>query len=108
MCCTHLPRGTGPEDLQGVATFTDVEVKASKREYNDAVLAPQRAVLKALYDLRETRKELSHERQKLWHVAMEPMIKEQAKEDQKNFAKSALGGLNIIHHHAEEEPDPAP
>jgi len=104
MCCTHLPRGTGPKDRQEVATFSDIEVKQCKREYNDAVLEPQRTVLKALYDLRETRRELASSRHKLWTVAMEPLLKQQAAEAQAAAAKSVLGGLNLLHHAPVEEP----
>jgi hypothetical protein len=106
MCCLHLPRGTGTLDRQGVATFSDVEVKQCKREYNDAVMEPQRMVLKALFDLRETRKELSSSRHNLWHVSMEPILRQKALEEKNNIAKNALGGLNLhIHEDHDEAPD---
>jgi len=55
MVALHLPKGTGPEDLQGVSTFSDNDVKQCKRVYNDDVLEPQRRVLKAVEDLKEQR-----------------------------------------------------
>merc|ERR1711908_207217 len=108
MCCLHLPRGTGPLDRQGVATFSDVEVKHCRREYNDAVSEPQRAVQKDLYDLREIRKDLASSRQKLWHVAVEPLMRQKAQDAQvADFAKS-LGGLHIHKEdHFDEEESPA-
>lgn len=104
MCCTHLPRGTGPKDRQEVSTFSDIEVKQCRKEYNDAVMEPQRTVLKALYDLRETRKELATSRHKLWTVAMEPLLKQQAAEAQAAVANSSFGGLNLLHRAPVEEP----
>jgi len=95
MCCMHLPTGTGPKDRQEVATFSDNEVKQCKREYTDAVSDKQRVVEKALYDLKMTRNELWKSRQKLWHVAMEPQLKAQALEEQKNVAKNMGLGLGI-------------
>lgn len=99
MCAMHLPKGTGPKDRQEVSTFSDAEVKQCKREYQDAVLDPQRTVQKALYDLRETRRDLSNYRHKLWTVAMEPILRQQALEEKNNVAKCAFGGLNLGIHH---------
>jgi len=106
MCCMHLPKGTGPKDRQEVATFSDNEVKQCKREYTDAVSDKQRVVEKALYDLKMTRNELWKSRTKLWHVAMEPQLKAQALEEQKNVAKNmGLGlGMGKKADLAEEEP----
>lgn len=106
MCCLHLPRGTGPEDRTGVPTFSETEVKQCRREYSDAVMEPQRTVLKDLFELREIRKELSTSRHKLWTVAMEPYIRQQALEEQKTVAKSALGGLNLHIHDKTNDPVP--
>jgi hypothetical protein len=110
MCCSHLPRGTGPLERQGVATFSDVEVKQCRREYTDAVMQPQRNVIKALFEMHKTRRELSSAKHDLWHVSEEPILKQKALEAQTNFAKSALGGLNILHHETlddEQEPPKA-
>jgi hypothetical protein len=105
MCCLHLPRGSGPKDRQEVSTFSEAEVKQCRREYQDAVQEPQREVEKALYELRETRKELANSRHKLWSVAMEPVLRQQALEEQKNIAKSM--GLNLGLGKKEEKPEAA-
>lgn len=103
ICCSHLPRGTGPRDRQDVATFSDAEVKACRRKYKDAVMEPQRRVLKGLFDLRETRKELSNVKHKLHVVAMEPFLRQQALEEKNNIAKNMFGGMNLGMTHKPEE-----
>jgi len=105
ICCFHIPKGTGPRDRQDVATFSEAEVKACKREYKDAVMEPQRRVLKGLFDLRETRKELANVKHKLHVVAMEPFLRQQALEEKNNIAKNMFGGMNLgmTHKPVEEE-----
>jgi hypothetical protein len=98
MCCPHLPKGTGPKDRQDVPTFSDAELKQCKLKYKDAVMEPQRVVLKALYDLRETRRTLSASRHQLYAVAVEPFLKQEAIESQAACAKSMLGGLHLVRH----------
>lgn len=107
MCCLHLPKGTGPLDRQGVSTFSESEVKQCKREYSDAVMEPQRTVLKDLFELREIRKELSTSRHKLFAVALEPYQRQQELENQKNFAQSLGLGLHL-HHEDLADIAPAP
>jgi len=94
MVALHLPRGTGPKDRQDVPTFSEAEVKMCKRGYSDEVLEPQRTIQKALYDLRESRRVLQTSRQKLWTVAMEPIIRHQQQEER----KAALGSFNLLGH----------
>jgi len=103
MCSFHLPKGTGPKDRQEVSTFSDTEVKQCRRDYMDAVKVPQCVILKELFELRELRKELSVSRQKLWHVAMEPQLKQQALDEQKNIAKNMGLGLKLHHEEPEKE-----
>merc|ERR1719502_1819322 len=55
MVCYHLPKGTGPLERQGVSTFSENEVKQSRAKFQEAVMEPQRAILKNLFELRETR-----------------------------------------------------
>jgi hypothetical protein len=94
MCCLHLPKGTGPADRQGVATFSEQEVKQCKREYSDAVMEPQRTVLKDLFELREIRKDLSTSRHKLFNM-IEPKMREQLFQEQKASFAMSLGGLGL-------------
>jgi hypothetical protein len=107
MVALHLPRGSGPADRQDVKTFSQAEVKFVKRTYQDAVLEPQRKILKDLYSLREHRKTLTTSRQKLFAVSMEPYLRQKAKEDAKKFANAfGEGGLHLgLHKKTESEAD---
>jgi hypothetical protein len=102
MVALHLPHGTGSEDMQGVKLFSDLDVKQVRRGYNDAVNEPQRNITKAIEDLREQRHELHASRTHLFHVAVEPHLKQQkADQAKKNFGGLSLG---LHHHHDDEEP----
>jgi hypothetical protein len=88
MVALHLPRGSGPEDLQGVSTFSHNEVNECKRVYSDAVIGPQRDITKAIDDLRKHRKVIQTSRQKL-HAVCDKELKELKKAD----VKAGFGGL---------------
>jgi len=91
MLALHLPKGSGPEDLQGVPTFSHNEVNHCKLIYRDAVSEAERTSQKAIYDLRDHRHTLQKSRHNLYHVAIEPMEKEQAK----LAVKSGFCGLGL-------------
>ena len=91
----HLPRGTGPKDLEDVHTFSSTEVKLCKKTYNDEVNDPVRNIQKVVYDMREQRRQLHDSRQKLWTLTMEPVMRKQMEDDRKNVAAAvglSLGG----------------
>lgn len=92
----HLPRGTGPKDLEDAHTFSSAEVKLCKKTYNDEVNDPVRNIHKVVYDMREQRRQLHDSRQKLWSLTMEPVMRKQMEEDRKNAATAvglSLGGM---------------
>eukprot|EP00913_Durusdinium_trenchii_P009758 g9166.t1 len=96
----HLPRGTGPKDLEDVHTFSSAEVKLCKKNYNDeehwsGVNDPVRNIQKVVYDMREQRRQLHDSRQKLWSLTMEPVMRQQIQDDRKSMAAAvglSLGG----------------
>jgi len=103
----HLPRGTGPKDLEDVQTFSDVEVRACKRTYQDQVQEPVRNIQKIIYDMREQRRILQISRQKLYATAIEPHKKREAQEEAKQTLGAAgLGGL--VSAHLKKDQDLAP
>jgi hypothetical protein len=91
MLALHLPKGTGPEDLQGVSTFSQNEVTHCKRTYGDAVLELERTSQTAINDLRDHRHTIQKSRHNLYHVAIEPMEKEIAKQ----AVKTGFSGLGL-------------
>mmetsp|Transcript_12294 Transcript_12294/g.27282 ORF Transcript_12294/g.27282 Transcript_12294/m.27282 type:complete len:785 (+) Transcript_12294:100-2454(+) len=107
---SHLPRGTGPKDLEDVQTFSDVEVRACKRAYQDQVQEPVRNIQKVIYDMREQRRILQTSRQKLYTTAIEPQKKREAAEEAKQTLGAGLGGLLNAHSSKNQDlaqPDPA-
>lgn len=68
LCATHLPRGTGPRDNEHVHTFSQIEVKNCRRDYNDKVSGPVRNIQKTVYEMREQRKELEVSRRTMWRM----------------------------------------
>lgn len=98
----HLPRGTGPKDRDAVQAFTDAEVRACKRAYNDPILSHVRNIQKVVYqDMREQRRDLQTAKSKLWKVTMEPIMLKRAEEDQKKM----LEGLHLF---GPSQPSPDP
>lgn len=95
MVALHLPRGTGPEDLQGVHTFGASDLMHCKRVYSDAVLEPQRTITKAIDDLRKNRRDIHKAREQLYTVAIEPFERALKKEEVKNKLGAASGGLSL-------------
>jgi len=53
---THLPRGTGPKDRESVLTFSDAEVRACRRAYNEATSSHVRNISKNVYEMRESKR----------------------------------------------------
>jgi len=89
---THLPRGTGPKDRQSVRAFTEFQVKNCRRDYIDRTMTSVSNIQKSVDEMREQRRVLHGSRQKLWAVAMEPVVRARKEEEAK---KSAVEGLHL-------------
>jgi len=90
MCAVHLPRGTGPRDVEFVHSFTEQEVKGCRKVYSDAVSGPMRRIQKQVYAMREQRLEL--------HSASQEMKRmnhrnQRAIKQQKRDARRTPGGM---------------
>lgn len=88
----HLPRGTGPKDRDGVATFDEGEVRQCRRSYEAPIIKHARNIQKSVYDMRETRRELENSRKKLWTTTMEPLMRAKAEE----HTKKMVEGLSLF------------
>lgn len=69
----HLPPGTGPEDMQGVKTFSQAEATECKRLYAEKVFETSRDVQKYLYEMREQAKELKKAKHALYVATDDPL-----------------------------------
>lgn len=78
---SHLPRGTGLKDREGVGTFSTSEVKACRKAYNDQVADDVRKIQKSVFDMKEQRKSLHESRQRLWSVTAEPLFPKKEEEE---------------------------
>lgn len=103
MVALHLPKGTGPNDLHGVPTITEHDVKHLRQKYFDETKGPQRKCQQHIYDLHACRKDLTNSKHNFFHVVTEPILHKKLLEEQAKQAKSALGGLAgaLIHKHDE-------
>jgi len=70
-----LPRGTGPKDSEDTHTFSEAEVRACKRVYNDPILSNVRNIQKNINDMREQRQDLKGSRLQLWATVVEPAMR---------------------------------
>lgn len=68
---THLPRGTGPLDMQEVPTFSPVEVQQIKSTYYMEVDEPSRNIQREVFSLRDSRRSLYSSRYHLGTVMKE-------------------------------------
>lgn len=97
MVALHLPRGSGPEDLHGVKTFSTSDVIKCKQGYIDDVSTNQRSIEKALDDLRKQRRVIHNARLQLYTVsAMEEKEKKEAQ-------KCSIAGLSFHNKHHDDE-----
>jgi hypothetical protein len=67
---THLPRGTGPKDRESVLTFSDAEVRACRRAYNETTSNHVRNISKNVYEMRESKRVLQGLRHKFSEQVM--------------------------------------
>eukprot|EP00927_Polykrikos_kofoidii_P051282 TRINITY_DN45074_c0_g1_i1.p1 TRINITY_DN45074_c0_g1~~TRINITY_DN45074_c0_g1_i1.p1 ORF type:complete len:725 (+),score=123.60 TRINITY_DN45074_c0_g1_i1:68-2176(+) len=91
----HLPRGTGPRDRDGCATFSESDQMHCKKNYQDQVLEPIKSIQKVVYDMREQRRVLQGYRQQLNQVTMEPILRQRA-EEERTKAAASFAGLNFL------------
>lgn len=88
----HLPRGSGPEDLEKVQTFSEAEVAACRKSYTDKVNESVRKIEKTVYDMHDQRKKLHTSKHQLWQLTEEPMLRLKLQEESR---ASLIGGLGI-------------
>lgn len=100
--CDHLPRGTGPRDRDACATFSDGEVRACKKSYQDSFIEPVKNIQKEIYEMKEQRRTLQNFRINLEKVAKEHTAKEAAR---KEAANALFPGLGLAKSHVDEEED---
>lgn len=92
---SHLPRGTGPRDRDACGTFSEIEVRACRKSYQDQVSEPVKNVQKIVYDMREQRRLLQTYKMQLHHITMEPYLRLKQEEDRKQAA-SSFAGLGFL------------
>mmetsp|Transcript_17758 Transcript_17758/g.50278 ORF Transcript_17758/g.50278 Transcript_17758/m.50278 type:complete len:743 (-) Transcript_17758:96-2324(-) len=92
----HLPRGTGPRDREEVSTFSETDVRACRKSYQERVLEPAKNIQKVVCELRDQRRVLSHSRHQLWTVSMEPLMRKKAEEERRNQASGLVGGFSLL------------
>lgn len=88
----HLPRGSGPKDKEGVNTFSGVDLKMCRKEYNDEVNLPMRRMWKVVGDYKDQRREQKRICEKLYSVT-EALAQKQKNEE--NLA-NLVGGLGLL------------
>jgi len=89
ICALHLPKGTGPRDLEDVNTFSQAEVHACRKKYTDKVQESVRKIEKTVFDMHDLKKKLHTSKQQLYACTEEPHVRQRAMED----ARISMGGL---------------
>lgn len=92
----HLPRGTGPRDREDVSTFSETDVRACRKSYQEKVLEPAKNIQKVVCELRDQRRILSHSRHQLWTVSMEPIMRRKAEEERRNQVSGLTAGHSLL------------
>jgi len=88
----HLPRGTGPKDRHDVHAFSDSEVRACRKQYNDELHDHSRKIQQGISDMRDQRRVLHDYKHRLWEVTVEPTIRQrQMEEELRSVATSLVG-----------------
>lgn len=98
----HLPRGTGPNDMEGVPTISHTDVQDWKKGYMDKVQESVRNIEKVMYDLHEQRKSLHLSKQQLYQITEEPVQRQKALEESR-ASLMKLGGFADIFHGVKKE-----
>jgi len=88
----HLPRGSGPRDLQDVQTFSEADVSACRKAYAEKVQDSVRSIEKTVFDMHDQKRELHKIKHQLFATTEEPhllRLKEEA------ARASLIGGLGL-------------
>merc|ERR1712048_713785 len=85
----HLPKGTGPKDLQDVRVFSENDVTASRKKFFDEVTEPVKNIEKQVRDMQATRYELQSSRTRLFR-ALDMHLLEQKQ------VMASFGGLDLL------------
>mmetsp|Transcript_125711 Transcript_125711/g.363671 ORF Transcript_125711/g.363671 Transcript_125711/m.363671 type:complete len:800 (+) Transcript_125711:104-2503(+) len=88
----HLPRGSGPRDLQGVHTFSKVDLRTVRQTYADEWNTPVRQATRTMVDLRELRREQKQVIEKLYKVTEAEYARQRAEEKAATGLGMALFG----------------
>jgi len=81
ICALHLPKGTGPRDLEDVNTFSQAEVQACRKKYTDKVQESVRNIEKTVFDMHDLKKKLHTSKQQLCACTEEPHLRQKSMED---------------------------
>mmetsp|Transcript_104313 Transcript_104313/g.162605 ORF Transcript_104313/g.162605 Transcript_104313/m.162605 type:complete len:633 (-) Transcript_104313:135-2033(-) len=101
----HLPKGSGPKDLEGVQTFSKNEVRACGGIYMDKVRESGRKIEASVYEMHNSRTKLRTAKQQLYHTTEEPHVKAKQMEDAKTSLMQLGGGSHGLfkREHQDEE-----
>merc|ERR1711871_1663163 len=91
---SHLAAGTGPKDVQGVGTFSDLDARLCRHTYFEKVHKPVRKIQKVVYDLRAQRRDLNDSKQRL-KVVTEAVWRRQQREEDKKLIAKGLASNNL-------------
>jgi Ca2+-binding EF-hand superfamily protein len=103
ICAHHLPRGSGPREMQDVQTFSQADVSACRKAYTDKVQESVRNIEKTVFDMHDQRKKLHTSKQQLFACTEEPHLKHKAMEDARVSMIGLAGGGIFSKHHDEDE-----
>lgn len=93
----HLPRGTGPKDRQSVQTFSELEVKNCRRQYQEGMSNHARNIQKEVYTMREQRQRLADTRHHLFTITG-PLLRDQRCEEEKKVVAQNFQGFHLLGH----------
>lgn len=99
----HLPRGSGPNTMDGIQTFCENDVQACRKAYTDEWQETVRNIEKTVGVMHDQRSSLHKTKQQLWHTTKEPMERAARLEEQKSLFSG--GGMSLFKksHHEEVE-----
>jgi hypothetical protein len=101
----HLPRGSGPRNLEDVQTFSKNEVRACRKTYVDKVQESVRKTEARVSEMHKFRTTLRTAKQQLYQTTEEPHVRAKLLEDNRTSLMQlggGLGGLFKREHHDEE------
>jgi len=90
----HLPKGSGPKDLEDVQTFSRNEVHACKKTYIDKVQESVRKTEARVCEMHNFRTKLRTTKQQLYQTTEEPHVKAKQMEENRTSLMQLGGGLH--------------